>query len=92
MNVIKVLLLTLLIALLLSVQYGCSTQRVVMKMPDRAPTELRLPCPPLEPLDETKPLLLGDLVQADAELALQYRECARKAQGWIDWEESVLGQ
>jgi hypothetical protein len=31
-------------------------------------------------------VLLGDLVEADSLLAGQYRECAEKVRGWIEWE------
>jgi hypothetical protein len=32
------------------------------------------------------PTKLGDLVAADAALAGQYKECALRVKGWIDWE------
>lgn len=31
-------------------------------------------------------VLLGDLVEADSQLAGQYKECAEKVKGWIEWE------
>jgi hypothetical protein len=33
-----------------------------------------------------EPVSLGDLVEADAALANQYRECAAKVDRWIEWE------
>lgn len=33
------------------------------------------------------PVLLGDLVESDARLAGQYRLCAERVKGWIEWEE-----
>ena len=31
-------------------------------------------------------LLEGDLVESDARLAGQYKECAEQVRGWIRWE------
>lgn len=33
-------------------------------------------------------VLLGDLVESDSALAGQYKECAEKVKGWIEWEGS----
>ena len=91
MNAKLILFWMLLIVLLLLLVSGCSTPRVdTPKM--RAPTELRQQCQKPDPLDETKPLLLGDLIQADVELATLHGECALRVRGWIEWEESVLGR
>lgn len=58
----------------------------------RAPNNLREPCPPLERLNDSKPLLAGDLVQADVDASHAYQECAKKVEGWIRWEAGVLGR
>lgn len=56
----------------------------------RAPASLRQPCPELPPLQAKA--LLGDVVEQMAADASQYRECAARVKGWIDWEEGVLGK
>ena len=46
-------------------------------------------CPAPPPLPAKDPLLLGDLVEADAELARQYLECARRHEGLVEWARGV---
>ncbi len=78
--------LTTLIAACLALLPGCSTVRGELKM-DRAPANLRQPCPPLEAI---KPgALLGDLIEQMVVDAGTYQECARIVDGWIRWEEGV---
>jgi len=80
--------LMMLLALCLLLLSGCST--VAAWIPrDRAPADLRQPCPPPDLLPEDRPVLMGDLVQADSDLAFQYRECAKRVDGWIRWEAGV---
>lgn len=48
---------------------------------------LLAPCPP--PEDLPAKMLLGDLVEADAALARQYLECARRHAGLVEWARGV---
>lgn len=76
-----------LIALTLTALSGCSTLLGVSQVVDPAPPNLTQPCPEPQPV---KPkLLMGDLAELDAELAGQYRECARNHQGLIDWHNGI---
>jgi hypothetical protein len=38
------------------------------------------------------PVRAGDLVEADAALANQYRECSTKARRWVEWERGLTGR
>lgn len=83
----------ILTALFLLQLSGCSTTHEGSnKTIDRAPINLRQPCPKPEQLRSDRPLLVGDLVQADIDLANQYRECAKQIDGWIEWERGVVGR
>ncbi len=55
---------------------------------DPAPANLRAQCPS-PPQLPSRALLPGELVEADAELAGQYRECAERHRGLADWAEQV---
>lgn len=70
---------------------GCSTLPGATVNLDRAPINLRQPCLLPDRLDDSKPMILGDLIQADSDLAVQYMECREKLQGWISWEEKTVG-
>lgn len=45
----------------------------------------------MEKLDESKPMLVGDLVQHNVDQSIAYRECAAKVDSWIKWEAGVIG-
>lgn len=77
--------LTALSLLLLS---ACSTAPEVTPTLDPAPANLRAQCPP-PPRLPNRPLLVGELAEADAELAGLYRECAARHRGLVDWAEGV---
>lgn len=47
-------------------------------------------CPP--PEDLPAKLLLGDLVEADANLARQYMECARRHAGLVEWAQRMTSR
>lgn len=63
---------------------GCETVPLATDRTDRAPANLRSECPPIPLLKEKA--LLGDLFEADIALIGQYKECAEKVKGWIEWE------
>ena len=75
--------------LLLSPLWSCSTVPVVISTVDPPPANLTAPCDPPARLATAKPLLLGDLVEADAELAIAYRECLERYNGLRDWASGV---
>jgi hypothetical protein len=75
---------TTLIAICLLQLSGCSTRREVVGRMDRAPADLRVQCEAMALLKE--PVSLGDLTEADGQLANQYRECSAKVKRWIEWE------
>ena len=77
--------LTALCLLLLS---ACSTPPVVTPTVDPAPANLTAECPPPPQLPKRQ-ILVGELVEADAELALQYRECAARHRGLADWARGI---
>ena len=74
-------------ALILSLLSGCSTLLGVSQVVDPAPPNLPQPC--LDPQPVKQKPLMGDLAELDAELAGQYRECARNHQGLIDWHNGL---
>ena len=56
---------------------------------DPPPANLTAPCDPPARLQTQKPLLLGDLVEADAELAAAYLECLKRYDGLREWAKGV---
>ena len=85
--------LVMLIVLPLFLLSGCSTMLGgIEQTTNRAPSNLRQACLPIDRLDDTKPMLLGDLIQADTDLASQYLECSKRVDGWIEWENKVIGK
>ena len=56
---------------------------------DPPPANLMAQCEPPSRLQTAKPLLLGDLVEADAELAAAYLECLKRYDGLRDWAQGV---
>lgn len=83
------LCISILIALLPSLASCSSTLRaqVNLEEPDQA---LMQPCPAAPLLDATRPLLLGELVQADVELAGLYNECRATQVGLAKYIRTVL--
>ena len=78
---------TILIALILILLSGCSTVRGVTQTVDPAPLNLRQQCPPMERVKDKA--LMGDLAEADAELAGLYKECATAHDGLIKWHDGI---
>lgn len=77
-----------LIALFLCLLSACSTGPEARPPVDPAPANLRAMCPPAAQLPN-RPLLVGELAEADAELAGLYRECRLRHQGLVDWAEGM---
>lgn len=79
----------LLIALLPLLASCSSTTRVVapLEEPDQA---LMQPCPNLPTFEPDRPLLLGDLVAGDVEIAGMYHECSAKQGGLAKYIRSTL--
>lgn len=83
------LYISTLIALLPLLASCSSTTRVVatLEEPDQA---LMQACPPAPTFDPQKPLLLGDLVAGDVELAGMYHECRAKQSGLAKYVRTLL--
>lgn len=48
------------------------------------------PCPDLPTFDESRPLLLGDLLAGDVEVAGMYHECRARQEGLVKYLRTVL--
>lgn len=72
--------------LTLSLLCGCSTPPVADRtLLDPPPANLLVRCPPPEQLQESKPLLTGEMAEADVDLAYLYHECAARQQALVRW-------
>ena len=79
-----------LLAPCLALLWSCSTAPgATFTAVDPPPANLTAPCQPPSRLATARPLLLGDLVEADAELAADYLECLKRYDGLRDWAQGV---
>ena len=59
-------------------------------MLDPPPANLMVRCPAPDLLSETKPLLMGDMAEADVELAFLYHTCAARQHALVKWVEEAV--
>lgn len=80
-----------LIALSLLALSACSTTPVAPRvLLDPPPANVLEPCPPPELLQEARPVLMGEMAEADVDLAFLYHACAARQHALARWVREAV--